>query len=128
MAGDTQSDEGVVSNPLILWLMGILESMSYNKADAIVALSPGIKKGIEEKLKRDTPIALVPNGCDLELFSPGTHPKSVLPGVKEDQMVATFTGAHGFANGLDAVLDAAGILKKKDMVIKLSWYLLEMVL
>jgi glycosyltransferase involved in cell wall biosynthesis len=104
---------GVIKNPVILWMMGVLESLSYNKADACVALSPGIKAGIEKKLKRKKPVELIPNGCDLELFSPGKHPKSIIPGVREDQMVATFTGAHGFANGLDAALDAAAVLKEK---------------
>jgi glycosyltransferase involved in cell wall biosynthesis len=104
---------GVITNPVVLWLMGILESLSYNKADACVALSPGIKEGIEKKLKREKSIALIPNGCDLDLFKPGEHSKSILPGVSENQMVATFTGAHGFANGLDAALNAAAVLKQK---------------
>lgn len=104
---------GVITNPVVLWLMGILESLSYNKADACVALSPGIKDGIEKKLKREKPVALIPNGCDLDLFKPGTHDKSIFPGVSENQMVATFTGAHGFANGLGAALDAAAVLKQK---------------
>lgn len=104
---------GVITNPLVLWLMGVLESLSYNKADACVALSPGIKEGIEKKLKTKKTIQLIPNGCDLELFKPGSGSKSVIPGVKDDQMVATFTGAHGFANGLDAVLDVANVLIKR---------------
>lgn len=104
---------GVITNPVILWLMGLLESLSYNKADACVALSPGIKMGIEKKLKKEKQIALVPNGCDLELFTPGSHSKSIFPGVKEEQMVATFTGAHGFANGLNEALNAAVVLKEK---------------
>jgi glycosyltransferase involved in cell wall biosynthesis len=104
---------GVINNPVVLWLMGILESLSYNMADACVALSPGIKKGIEKQLKKEKPIALIPNGCDLDLFQPRDHPKGIFPGVSEDQMVAIFTGAHGFANGLDAAVDAAAVLKQK---------------
>lgn len=103
---------GIITNPVILWMMGVLESLSYNKADACIALSPGIKKGIEKKLKRKKPVVLIPNGCDLDLFFPGEYPKSIIPGVSEDQMVATFTGAHGYANGLYAVLDTAALLKK----------------
>ena len=103
---------GVIKNPFILWLLGVLESVSYKKADACVALSPGIKKGIEKKIKKNKKVELIPNGCDLDLFKPGNHPKSIFHNVSEDQMVATFMGAHGIANGLDAVLDAASILKK----------------
>lgn len=104
---------GVITNPIVLWMMGVLESLSYNNADACVALSPGIKEGIEKKLKKEKSVALIPNGCDLDLFQPGGHSKSIIPEVREDQMLATFTGAHGYANGLDTALDAAIVLKQK---------------
>jgi len=102
---------GVIKNKFILWLMGVLESLSYNKADACIALSPGIEKGIRKKMKKDKPIFLIPNGSDLELFKPGYEPKTVFPGLNDDDFVAIFTGAHGLANGLDAALDAAQVLK-----------------
>ncbi len=104
---------GVITNPVILWMMGVLESLSYNNADACVALSPGIKEGIQRKLKKEKKVALIPNGCDLNLFKPGTHEKSIFPDINKDQMIATFTGAHGYANGLDAALNAAIVLKEK---------------
>ena len=48
-------------------------------------------------------VALIPNGCDLEIFS-----EPVLPwrpdGVRMIQLLAVFTGTHGQANGLDGVL------------------------
>lgn len=103
---------GVVKNKFVLWGMDVLESLSYNKADACVALSPGIERGIRKVLKKPKPIYLIPNGCDLDIFKPGKHSKSIIPGVKEDDFVAIFTGAHGQANGLDAALNAAAVLKK----------------
>ena len=104
---------GVVKNPIVLKLMDWLEYYSYNYANACVALSPGIKEGIERRLKKTKPVALIPNGCDLDMFYPGIEKKSILPGVSEHQFVAIFTGAHGLANGLDAVLDAAAKLIEK---------------
>lgn len=101
---------GVVKNPIVLKLMDWLEYYSYNYANACVALSPGIKEGIERRLKKTKPVALIPNGCDLDIFYPGVEKKSIIPGVNENQFVAMFTGAHGLANGLDAVLDAAAKL------------------
>lgn len=115
---------GVITNPVVLWLMSILESLSYNKADACVALSPGIKEGIEKKLKGEKQVVLIPNGCDLDLFKPDEYSKSIFSGVNENQMVATFTGAHGFANGLDAVLDAAVVLKQKGYEDKIKLVLI----
>lgn len=104
---------GVIKNKLVLWALGVLEYYSYNKADACVALSPGIAEGIKKRLKKDKPVYLIPNGCDLQIFKPGKQPKTVIPGVKENDFVAVFTGAHGFANGLDAALNAAEYLKTK---------------
>lgn len=103
---------GVIKNKFLLWSMGVLEYLSYNKADACVALSPGIKQGIEKRLSKKKPVYLIPNGCDLELFKPGSHSKSVIPGCTEEDFIALFIGAHGIANGLDAALDAAAVLKK----------------
>jgi len=103
---------GVIKNRFLLWSMGVLEYLSYNKANACVALSPGIKEGIEKRLSKKKPVYLIPNGCDLELFKPGSASKAIITGCKEDDFVAVFIGAHGMANGLDAALDAAVVLKR----------------
>lgn len=104
---------GVVKNPLVLAGMSLLEWLSYRAAVACIALSPGIKKGIEKRSPKGRHVAMIPNGCDLELFRPGKRKDLVLPGVGPQDCVAIFTGAHGMANGLDAVLDAAHLLRKR---------------
>lgn len=101
-----------VKNPILLGGMGILEKMSYRKADACVGLSPGIYSGIR-KIVPNKEIEMIPNGCDLELFTPRNRNELNLPGVLPTDKVAIFTGAHGIANGLDAVLNMAGILKAR---------------
>lgn len=111
---------GVIKNKFILWIMDLLESLSYNKSDACIALSPGIEKGIRKKLKKAKPVYLIPNGSDLDLFKPGHHTKTIFQGTKEDDIVAIFTGAHGVANGLDAALDAATVLKEKGFEQKIK--------
>jgi glycosyltransferase involved in cell wall biosynthesis len=98
---------GVIKNPILLWMMDKLEYLSYKFADGCIALSPGIKAGIEKRLLISKPVIMIPNGCDLELFYPGKTPKTLIPGINEHHFVAIFTGAHGFANGLDAVLNSA---------------------
>jgi glycosyltransferase involved in cell wall biosynthesis len=103
---------GVIKNPLILWAMSALEWLSYRSATRCVALSPGIAKGIERRGVQPENIAMVPNGCDLELFR--APPTAWRPaGVEARHLLALFTGAHGMANGLEAVLDAAEVLKAR---------------
>lgn len=104
---------GVITNPLILWLMSVLEWLSYRSADRLVGLSPGIVEGIAARGVDKSRISMIPNGCDLHLFT--TPEEAWRPeGVREDQLLAIFTGTHGAANGLDAVLDAAAVLKQRD--------------
>lgn len=101
---------GVIKNPIILWLMGVLEWVSYRSADRCIGLSPGIVNGIMKcGVPRDR-ISLVPNGCDLDLFSDDLKPWRP-EGIKDTDLLAVFAGTHGEANGLDSVLDTANYLK-----------------
>lgn len=103
---------GVITNPVVLWLMSVLEWASYRSADRLVGLSPGIVEGIAARGVDKSRIAMVPNGCDLDLFS--TPEAAWRPdGVQDDQLLAIFTGTHGNANGLDSVLNAAAVLKER---------------
>ena len=102
---------GVITNPAVLKAMELLEWSTYRAADGAVALSPGIKEGIERR-SENLPVEIIPNGCDLDLFKP-TGNKAEIPGVSDDDFVALFTGAHGIANGLDTALDAAVVLKER---------------
>lgn len=103
---------GVIKNPIVLWLMSVLEWVSYRSADRLVGLSPGIVDGIAARGVDRSRIAMVPNGCDMDLFGDGDAPWRP-DMVRDDQMLAIFTGTHGPANGLDAVLSAGAALKKK---------------
>lgn len=104
---------GVITSPVILWLLSVLEWVSYRSANTCIGLSPGIVEGIKKRSRPDFPVAMIPNGCDLELFS-STGIQGMRPGgVGETDLMAVFTGAHGLANGLRAVLKAAKVLKKR---------------
>lgn len=100
---------GLVRNPVLLWLMSALEWACYRTADRLIGLSPGIIEGIERRGVERGRIALVPNGCDLDLFSSSGAAQRPA-GVRDDQLLAVFCGTHGLANGLDAILDAAAVL------------------
>lgn len=103
---------GVIRNPLILSLMSALEWASYRSAQKLVGLSPGIVAGIARRGVSSAKISMIPNGCDLEIFGASVAPWRPL-GVREAEMMAVFAGTHGRANGLDAVLDAAALLKTR---------------
>ena len=112
---------GVVRNPLVLAALSCLEWLSYHSADACIGLAPGICEGIAERGIEPGTITSIPNACDLELFQPlpqgaTKHPELIVGlshPLSSRSFVAAFTGAHGLANGLDAVLDAAAVLQRK---------------
>jgi glycosyltransferase involved in cell wall biosynthesis len=103
---------GVIRNPVVLGGMAALEWLAYKSAHRLIGLSPGIVAGIARHHVDPKKIAMVPNGCDLDIFD-GTaaawRPEGVAPG----DIMAVFAGTHGPANGLNAVLDAAGELKRR---------------
>lgn len=103
-----------MKNPFLLKGMAILEKLTYKKADAVIGLSPGICEGIKRVAPAGTPIRMISNGCDVDLFKPKSRKELALKGISENDVVGIFTGAHGIANGLDAVLDMAAELKKRN--------------
>lgn len=103
---------GVIKNPIILWMMSVLEWTSYHSADRLVGLSPGIVDGIIKRGITPEKVASIPNGCDLDIFA-SEHQAWRPEGVQPTDLMAIFTGTHGLANGLNAVLDAAVELKKR---------------
>lgn len=126
---------GVITNPLVLSAMGGLEWTAYKSAHRLIGLSPGIVDGIARRGIPRERIAMIPNGCDLSLFqavpvdrySPAQknemkvsgqplidHKQAWRPdGVGKNDLMAVFAGTHGMANGLDAVLSAAAVLKQQ---------------
>lgn len=100
-------------NPILLGGMSVLEWLAYRTASACVGLAPGIVEGIARRAPRGRRVELVPNGCDLDLFHPRARAPLDLPGIAPGDFVAGFTGAHGIANGLDALLAVAAELARR---------------
>ena len=103
---------GVITNPLILSAMSILEWASYRSANHCIGLSPGIVEGIKACGVSEGKISLVTNGCDLVFF--GSEVESWRPDTLDiNDFMALYTGTHGIANGLDAALNVAAELKRR---------------
>lgn len=103
---------GVITNPLVISLMSFLEWLTYHSAVRIIGLAPGIVSGIIRRGVPEKNVTFIPNGCDINLFSEKIElwrPKDV----KHEDFLAVFTGTHGLANGLSAVLDAAKQLQQR---------------
>lgn len=104
---------GVIKNKVVLAAMAFLEWASYRSAHRLVGLSPGIVEGIARLGVAKTNIIMLPNGCDLGLFSQKIEPWRPAS-VRKTDLLAVYAGTHGIANGLDAVLNVALELKKRN--------------
>jgi glycosyltransferase involved in cell wall biosynthesis len=89
-------------------LLRSLERFLYRKADAIVVLAEGVRRVLveDEGVAADR-VYFVPNGADPADFVPSAPRAALRERYGLDGMVFAYTGAHGPANGLDLVLDAA---------------------
>jgi glycosyltransferase involved in cell wall biosynthesis len=83
---------------------GAMARHLYNRADRIVVLARGSADHIARYGVDANKIVYVPNGVDLNAF-PKRQERSA------DTFALIYAGAHGPANGLDAVLDAAELLR-----------------
>lgn len=104
---------GIIRNPAIKWYLRNLERRIYRAARHLIGLSPGICDGIAAAgIPRDR-ITMIPNGADNDLFHPSHDPLDDPRFGAKDEFKLVFTGTHGLANGLHAVLDAIAVVKKR---------------
>jgi glycosyltransferase involved in cell wall biosynthesis len=105
---------GALNNPLAIWWLKRMAARIYAGAQHIVALSPGIKEGIIRAGVPAEKVTVIPNGSDLDLFSPnvdGSVERNRL-GLGE-KFAAVYFGAMGLANGLEYIIEAARILAER---------------
>lgn len=103
---------GILRSSLAIWLAKKLESWCYRGASAIVALSPGMAKAIEPRVK-NCPIEVIPNASDLELFSGQTYP------IPQSGGYALYAGSLGKMDGTLLLIDVAQALKNLGSSVQL---------
>jgi glycosyltransferase involved in cell wall biosynthesis len=94
------------SHPLVLGL-GRIERHLYRKAQRIVTLLSDSTDHMVRKGARRERICELPNGIDMRLAPEPRAPRPAAP------FTVMYAGAHGLANGLDTVLDAAALLQQR---------------
>lgn len=116
-------DTGVLQNKLIIKFAYWFESFIYKKAKLINVLTPAFRTKLLAKGVPKDKIIFIPNAADFTLaervqqdFNPQEFKKSL--GLK-DKFVITYVGAHGVANHLIQLLDAAELLKDTNVVFQL---------
>lgn len=96
-----------------------LERWACRQANRVNVLTPAFRDDIIERgLSKPDKIVFVPNGADAELFTPGQRDNAVRRHYGwGDRFVIMYAGAHGRANAVGQLLDAAVQLKDRPDVL-----------
>jgi glycosyltransferase involved in cell wall biosynthesis len=105
---------GALRNPLAIWWLRRMERKIYYAANHIVALSPGMKKGIVATGIPPERVTVITNASDLDLFRPDLDGRAARERLQlGDRFAAVYFGAMGLANGLDYAIEAARLLQER---------------
>jgi glycosyltransferase involved in cell wall biosynthesis len=116
-------DTGVLKNKRIIKFAYWFEGFVYRKSKLINVLTPAFREKLIEKGVPKEKLIFIPNAADFSLaeqvqkdFDAVNFKRSL--GL-EDNFVITYVGAHGVANHLIQLLDAAVLLKDTPVVFQL---------
>jgi len=117
-------DTGVLKSKPIIKLAFWVEKLIYRNAKKINVLTPAFRKHlIEQKNISPDKVFYIPNASDFTLTEDLLKNFDTAALRKkygwEDRFIITYVGAHGVANGLDQVLDAAELLADTNVLFLL---------
>jgi glycosyltransferase involved in cell wall biosynthesis len=95
----------------IIWIMRCVEQYLYYHADHIIVLAQGAISYLQEKGVSANRITYIPNGVHPDHFIPRRTRQEVRQLHGFNGFTLLYTGAHGPANALYTILDAANQLK-----------------
>lgn len=102
-----QLDEGSAVHRVL----SALETMLYARATRTVVLANGVAQALRQKGVEPDRIAFIPNAADPESFDVDEPREAARAAYGFDRATFVYAGAHGPANGLDLLLDAAATLE-----------------
>lgn len=117
-------DTGVLKNGFLIRLSYLLENQLYRKARLINVLTPAFRKVLtHEKKVSPSKIIMVPNAADFSLsehYLQTFDREAFRCELKlENKFVVIYVGAHGVANHLIQILEAADLLRDTNVLFLL---------
>ena len=112
---------GALRNPLAIMAARRLEHFAYHSSSSIVALSPGMKKGIVQAGYPEQKVAVIPNSCDFNLFSIGPelgHAFRQRYDWLQQRRLIVYTGTLGLVNDVAYVARLAVAVQRRDPEIR----------
>ena len=114
---------GFLRNPLARWAARKLELVAYSGSERIVALAPGMKSHVLSKGIEEHRVAMIPNGCDIDLFSRQQEHVAALRESTEwlrGRRLVVYCGAIGLVNGVDYLVRLAANVRRRDPEVRFA--------
>ncbi len=105
---------GALRHPLAKAAARCLEWIAYRASTHVVALSPGMARGVMRRGIPASKVTVIPNGCDVALFEvPAVDGEWVRQrlGMTPGQPLVVYAGAFGLVNGLGYLVDLAASMR-----------------
>jgi glycosyltransferase involved in cell wall biosynthesis len=112
---------GALSRPWSKRLAFGLARLTYRNADRVVALSPGMASGVESYGYPPERITVIPNGCDLDLFSVDEDAAQRFRSAYTwlgDRPLVVYAGTFGAINGVDYLVRVAAAALRLDPEVR----------
>lgn len=104
--------EQLAATSLLYRSLKVLERFLYRHANAVVVLAEGNRSAVVAGGARADRVVFLPNGADPADFEVADERETLRARFGMEGVVFLYAGAHGRANGLDLVLDAAAELRE----------------
>ena len=106
---------GAIKNKLAIWGLRKFEKRIYDKAEHVVALSPGMKEGVMKAGTQEEKVSMIPNMAKPDKFFPHEKNMEVAKhfGIDTTKFNVIHFGSMGCANGLGYIIEAAKCLSDK---------------
>ncbi|MCU4187256.1 glycosyltransferase family 4 protein [Acidiferrimicrobium sp. IK] len=113
---------GVLTDHRIIALLEALERWAYRQAAEVVVVTEGFRRNLTERGVNAAKLTVIPNGADIERFSPGGDPTAGRFRLKaqDGEVIALYLGAHGLSQGLDTLVEAAALLAETGAPVRLA--------
>jgi len=104
---------GVIKNFLLIKILRWFEAFTYRHSNHIIALSPGMVKGVLATGVSRNKVTMIPNFCNLDFFKPKKSNINDLEKLEyNNNPIIAYCGAISYANNLELIIYAAEKLQE----------------
>lgn len=108
--------QGKIKNKFIIKILRVIEKSVYNRNDAIIAISDGIKNHLESRVPSKKILRTIPNFVDTDIYHPMPKENSLAEKFNvKGKFVISYVGNIGNAHDLSPILCCARELKDMDI-------------